>query len=49
MRKTLIIIEVFVLFLFNSCGIYTFSGSTLPTYLKTVDIPLFMNESMEPD
>ncbi|HLV32381.1 MAG TPA: LptE family protein [Chitinispirillaceae bacterium] len=49
MRKTLLIIGVFVLFLFNGCGIYTFSGSTLPSYLKTVDIPLFINESMEPD
>jgi hypothetical protein len=31
------------------CGIYTFSGSTLPAYLKTVDIPLFGNESLQPD
>lgn len=31
------------------CGIYTFSGSTLPSHLKTVDVPLFENQSMEPD
>jgi len=31
------------------CGIYTFSGSTLPSHLKTVDVPLFENRSMEPD
>ncbi|MBN1575914.1 MAG: LptE family protein [Chitinispirillaceae bacterium] len=31
------------------CGIYTFSGSTLPSHLKTVDIPLLENRSMEPD
>lgn len=30
------------------CGIYTFSGSTLPGHLKTVDIPLFTNESLQP-
>jgi hypothetical protein len=31
------------------CGVYTFSGSTLPGYLKTVDIPLFGNQSLQPD
>jgi hypothetical protein len=31
------------------CGVYTFSGSTLPAHLKTIDIPLFVNESMQPD
>jgi hypothetical protein len=31
------------------CGIYTFSGSTLPGHLKTVDVPLFVNESLQPD
>jgi hypothetical protein len=30
------------------CGIYSFSGSTLPTHLKTVDIPLFTNTSLQP-
>ena len=30
-----------------SCGIYTFSGSTLPSHLKTVDIPLFANASLQ--
>jgi len=29
--------------------LYTFSGSTLPAHLKTVEIPLFGNKSMEPD
>lgn len=33
----------------SGCGIYTFTGSSLPSYLKTVDIPLFINESREPD
>ena len=31
------------------CSVYTFSGSTLPSHLKTVDIPLLENQSMEPD
>jgi hypothetical protein len=29
------------------CGIYTFNGSTLPAHLKTVDIPLFTNTSLQ--
>jgi hypothetical protein len=33
--------------LFAGCGIYTFSGSTLPTHLKTVDVPLFANTSLQ--
>lgn len=31
------------------CGVYTFSGSTLPGHLKTVDIPLFANQSVHPE
>jgi len=30
------------------CGVYTFTGSTLPSHLQTVDLPLFINQSMEP-
>ena len=30
-----------------NCGIYTFNGSTLPAHLKTVDIPLFSNTSLQ--
>lgn len=45
MKKYLILL----LFLFsNGCGIYTFSGSTLPSHLKSVDIPLFVNNCDEP-
>ena len=35
--------------LFFGCGIYTFSGSTIPGHLKTVNIPLFKNQSLQPD
>lgn len=38
----------FLYALFVGCGVYTFSGSTLPGYLKTVDIPLFINQSLQP-
>jgi hypothetical protein len=38
-----------IAFLAVGCGIYTFSGSTLPAHLKTIDIPLFVNQSMQPD
>jgi len=37
------------LLLLCGCGVYTFSGSTLPGYLKTVDIPLFGNQSLQAD
>jgi hypothetical protein len=30
-----------------NCGVYTFSGSTLPAHLKTVDIPLFVNATLQ--
>jgi len=28
--------------------VYSFSGSTLPSHLKTVEVPLFSNQSLEP-
>ncbi len=36
-----------LLSIFAGCGIYTFSGSTLPSHLKTVDVPLFANTSLQ--
>ena len=39
----------FLLIMCYGCGVYTFNGSSLPSYLKTVDIPLFLNKSMEPN
>jgi hypothetical protein len=33
---------------FASCGVYTFSGSTLPGHIKTVEIPVFANKTLEP-
>jgi outer membrane lipopolysaccharide assembly protein LptE/RlpB len=42
-----IILCLFLPFMLQ-CGIYTFSGSTLPSHIKTVSIPLFTNKSMEP-
>ena len=34
--------------LFCNC-IYTLSGSSLPSHLKTVEVPLFANQSLEPN
>jgi hypothetical protein len=31
----------------QGCGIYTFSGSTLPGHLKTLEIPLFANQTLQ--
>jgi hypothetical protein len=45
MTKFILIICI----LFIECGIYTFSGSTIPGHLKTVNIPLFKNQSLQPD
>ena len=42
-------IAVVIAAFFCGCGIYTFNGSSLPADLKTVDIPLFLNKSMEPN
>ncbi len=39
---------LFVCCVWLGCGVYTFSGSTLPGHLKTVDIPLFLNQSLQP-
>ena len=37
----------FSLFLFSGCGIYSFSGSSLPPHIKTVSIPLFEDQTSE--
>lgn len=29
------------------CGVYSFSASTLPGYMKTVEVPLFANQTLE--
>jgi hypothetical protein len=36
------------LILLASCSIYSFSGSTLPPHIKTVEIPIFENSTLEP-
>ena len=48
MKRRLLLVFLSSL-LCGGCGIYTFSGSSLPAHLKTVDVPLFENQSMEPD
>jgi hypothetical protein len=48
MKRTLTVILAFTLFSLNGC-IYSFTGSTLPSHLKTVEIPLFSNQSLEPN
>jgi hypothetical protein len=42
-RNAIVIISC----LLCSCGIFTFSGSTLPKHLKTVNIPIFSNTSLQ--
>ena len=36
-----------IFFLHISCGFYSFSGSTLPSHIKTVAVPMFGNKTSE--
>lgn len=46
MKKSARILSFLLLLL---CGcLYTFTGSSLPSHLKTVEIPLFTNQSLQP-
>lgn len=47
MKKPPVLLLSFVLL--AGCGIYTFTNSSLPSHLKTINTPLFENQSMEPD
>jgi len=46
MRLAVLLLGVMCLF---GCGVYSFSGSSLPSHLKTVTLPLVGNQSMDPD
>lgn len=37
----------FIIFILTGCGIYSFSGSTLPSHIKTVAVPLFEDKTTE--
>lgn len=41
MRYLLIVLILFL----SSCGFYSFSGSSIPSHMKTIEIPLFENAS----
>ena len=47
MTKTIKLISIILVTHLLGCGIYSFSGSTLPAHLKTVDIPLFVNGTLQ--
>jgi hypothetical protein len=32
----------------SGCGLYSFSGSSLPSHIKTVAVPIFANDSTDP-
>jgi len=50
--KYVTLLAIFATFLilgtFSSCSIYSLSGSTLPPHIKTVEIPVFGNTTLEP-
>jgi hypothetical protein len=46
--QVIVPIIIVILLLLTSCSIYSFSGSTLPSHIKTVEIPIFENTTLEP-
>jgi len=42
MRKLLMVIPLLLI----SCGVYSFKGSSLPSHLKTIEVPLFENGAL---
>ena len=48
MKKRWLLSPTILLAALCSC-IYTLSGSSLPSHLKTVEVPLFANQSLEPN
>ena len=50
MRKGFLFFTVMLVnLLLVGCGVYSFSGSTLPGHLSSVDLPLFANATLEPE
>ena len=50
MKKLSLNLWVFFILLLNGCGYYlTGTGSTLPEHLKTLSIPVFTNNSSQPE
>jgi hypothetical protein len=48
-RKLILFFSAALLSFTGSGCIYSFTGSSLPSHLKTVEIPLFSNQSLEPN
>jgi len=40
-------LPILMILLFSGCGVYSFSGSTLPSHIKTVAVPLFVDHTAE--
>lgn len=43
------ILTMLLLFAASGCGIYSFSGSSLPSHIKTIAVPILRNETLEYD
>jgi hypothetical protein len=48
LRRLRVLTLCLFLSLLTFCNVYTFSGSTLPGHIKTVEIPVFANKTLEP-
>ncbi len=46
MKKLGLLLSLLFIPLILSCGIYTFSGSSIPSHMKTIELPLFENSAL---
>ena len=46
-KNTLLIFILSLLAIGNKCGYYSFSGSSLPSHIHTVAVPMFENKTSE--
>ncbi len=47
MKRVLTYCGIVLLLLWNACGYYSFSGSTLPAEMKTIALPIFDDRTSE--
>ncbi len=46
-RRQRVLFPAGLLLLFCGCGLYSFSGSSLPPHIKTIAVPILGNETLE--
>jgi len=46
-KTAFIITSIYLVLIITRCGIYSFSGSTIPSHIKTINVPLFEDKTAE--